>query len=745
MTIQNRLPLALDYGDDGSPSGLAEYSISSVDLADVATLAQGAYPQPFQVLAWSSIGDGSFMYAPSTINLGTGGGGGNFETCESLTGCSITKLSDVCTDSATVGEVLAYNSAGKYCPSTLNYANNPTGGTNGDIVIKGAGGLVYSPPGTVAASLKTAGGYAVVSAANAFTDPNTFTGGVGFTGTNTFASRPTTGGVNYVLATDLDAYVTEDEYDASADAFTTTATFYTTTGTLLEKPSTGGNGDLLLYSTGNNTATTSVADFIADQDIVVDSDLTPYATTAFTDSKYNTTATFFATTATLATNANLAATAAAAVQVADTTANSRTFLGTNANIQNLDNVDFDDLTTPQILVRQGSKVFASAMNAGTTNFLFMSDGAGNGSIDFTPSTAGSPGSTLVSKNVSGTNVSADSLTIANNITVGGTVDGVDIASRDSTLTSTTTTANNALPKAGGTMTGTLQIDAGVPKIILKDTTDDDDHSIVFRTNGDVDEFVIRTGDKTGFVRPNGLALGDCFQFGSENNNPVSIMTNGKVALLIDDAQNLSTSASVSAVNLSGAEITAEDNLYLSGNLNVPDYTSLTGAGVPMVLHREVGAPVASSNSTSLTELVSYTLPANILTLGDIDIMIRGRQLAQGSNLRWNFMMGGTNILNSAFSQGTYSDMTAYTMDIQISKTATDKQLVTANFRQSTGSSSAAGRGSWSGIHRDGIIVNYDAAGDESGTLELVLQAQQSDAAQIATVDQFVVKLVPNPA
>lgn len=52
--------------------------------------------------------------------------------------------------------------------------------------------------------------------------------------------------------------------------------------------------------------------------------------------------------------------------------------------------------------------------------------------------------------------------IAGNLTVGGTVDGVDIAARDSVLTSTTTTANSAsstanaaLPKAGGTMSGNL--------------------------------------------------------------------------------------------------------------------------------------------------------------------------------------------------------------------------------------------------------------------------------------------------
>ena len=47
---------------------------------------------------------------------------------------------------------------------------------------------------------------------------------------------------------------------------------------------------------------------------------------------------------------------------------------------------------------------------------------------------------------------------AGNLTLSGTVDGVDVAARDAILTSTTTTAGAALPKAGGTMTGALIVD-----------------------------------------------------------------------------------------------------------------------------------------------------------------------------------------------------------------------------------------------------------------------------------------------
>ncbi len=43
------------------------------------------------------------------------------------------------------------------------------------------------------------------------------------------------------------------------------------------------------------------------------------------------------------------------------------------------------------------------------------------------------------------------------ITTNSTFDGVDVGARDAVLTSTTTTANAALPKAGGTMTGNLDL------------------------------------------------------------------------------------------------------------------------------------------------------------------------------------------------------------------------------------------------------------------------------------------------
>jgi hypothetical protein len=63
------------------------------------------------------------------------------------------------------------------------------------------------------------------------------------------------------------------------------------------------------------------------------------------------------------------------------------------------------------------------------------------------------------------------------ITTNSTFDGVDIATRDAILTSTTTTADAALPKAGGAMTGAITtnstfdgVDIAVRDAILTSTT-----------------------------------------------------------------------------------------------------------------------------------------------------------------------------------------------------------------------------------------------------------------------------------
>ena len=104
-----------------------------------------------------------------------------------------------------------------------------------------------------------------------------------------------------------------------------------------------------------------------------------------------------------------------------------------------------DGTNGQVLTTNGSGGFT---------FTTVSGGSSTPSIDDQGT-----GTTALTIYSSGQSAFAADVQVTGSIYVSGTVDGVDIAARNTVLTSTTTTANAALPKAGGTMTGNLTVNA----------------------------------------------------------------------------------------------------------------------------------------------------------------------------------------------------------------------------------------------------------------------------------------------
>jgi len=91
------------------------------------------------------------------------------------------------------------------------------------------------------------------------------------------------------------------------------------------------------------------------------------------------------------------------------------------------------------------------------NFSIATDAADSAAANGAGISIGGAGATL---NYTHATTSWDMnkpLNVTGDIGVSGTVDGVDIAARDAILTSTTTTAGAALPKAGGTMTGNVNL------------------------------------------------------------------------------------------------------------------------------------------------------------------------------------------------------------------------------------------------------------------------------------------------
>ena len=109
------------------------------------------------------------------------------------------------------------------------------------------------------------------------------------------------------------------------------------------------------------------------------------------------------------------------------------------------------------------------------------------------------------------------------ITTNSTFDGVDIATRDAILTSTTTTAGAALPKAGGTLSGAIiGADQIVSAIVLKDVGET---SVTNATSGAADTIDLEDGNVHNVT----LTANCTFTF----SNPPATGTSGTFTLFIN--------------------------------------------------------------------------------------------------------------------------------------------------------------------------------------------------------------------
>ena len=167
------------------------------------------------------------------------------------------------------------------------------------------------------------------------------------------------------------------------------------------------------------------------------------------------------------------------------------------------------------------------------------------------------------------------------ITTNSTFDGVDVGARDAVLTSTTTTANAALPKAGGTLTGNLVLGDNVKATFgssadLQVYHDGSNSYIIDNGTGDL---VINTNGNAISLNPNG---------GGEYG--LRVINNGAVNLYHDNslkaattASGISVSGSVTVTGTVDGRDVASDGSKLdgiaAGATNVTNNNQLTnGAG-----------------------------------------------------------------------------------------------------------------------------------------------------------------------
>ena len=139
-----------------------------------------------------------------------------------------------------------------------------------------------------------------------------------------------------------------------------------------------------------------------------------------------------------------------------------------------------------------------------------------------------------------------------NVAVTGTVDGVDIATRDGILTTTTTTANAALPKAGGTMTGGINYDdyhetyahdyvlnVNTPKALLwNGTTSTLQAGGCYRFTAHISGTSTDNSATAVYWNQNGTwKLNATCQSGTTSNHPRFVITNGIPTLAHSHATN----------------------------------------------------------------------------------------------------------------------------------------------------------------------------------------------------------------
>jgi hypothetical protein len=161
--------------------------------------------------------------------------------------------------------------------------------------------------------------------------------------------------------------------------------------------------------------------------------------------------------------------------------------------------------------------------------------------------------------------------VAGSITVSGTVDGVDISARDAVLTSTTTTANAAMPTSGGTfsgnidLNGTLDLDASVSgylatftqgaasalnkgiSVSIPATASHNANILLLNGNG-ADQFVVKSGGNVGIGT------------GSPSYNlDVQRTTSGDAAIRVRALGTASTDDAILRLSIAGT--TANNHIY----------------------------------------------------------------------------------------------------------------------------------------------------------------------------------------
>ena len=380
--------------------------------------------------------------------------------------------------------------------------------------------------------------------------------------------------------------------------------------------------------------------------------------------------------------------------------------------------------------------------------------------------------------------SNNNVNVGSNIIVGGTVDGVDIAARDAVLTSTTTTATNAnttanaaLPKAGGTMTGNIShasdftLDMG-GEIIL----DADGGNVKFRDGGsgvgrlanDSTNLVVQVDNQDSDILFKGddggsaitaLTLDMSAGGALVCNSDIAVPDNGKIELGAgDDLQLFHDTTNSQIINNTGSLKLRSDAYHIRSKDDATNSIVATPAGAVELYHngsKKVdttasgidvnGSVTATSFSGSLSGNISqFTNNSGYVTSSGVTSVATGNGLSGGT-----ITSTGTLTMSGSFS-GNFSasgNITAFSSDSRLKNFKGKIENALDKVDQLNGyyyEWNDVAKGIDAEAFQDGIAVGVNAQEVEEIMPEVVTQAPIVDIHNLDTDYKTVYydKLVP---
>ena len=218
---------------------------------------------------------------------------------------------------------------------------------------------------------------------------------------------------------------------------------------------------------------------------------------------------------------------------------------------------------------------------------------------------------------------ATGVDVTGNVAVSGTVDGVDIAARDAVLTSTTATADAALPKAGGTMTGNI--------------TFGDNDKAIFGAGSDLQIYHDGSAsyiDDAGAGRLN-IRANDRLYLRDTDDSVYAVFYSGGGSF-INHNGNTKLSTTATGVDITGTAVT--DGLTVAGNVSVDGGTIKLDGNYP-VGSDNVALGDAALDSGSLSGGWNVAVGTNALTANTTG----NQNVAVGSNAADGITTGANNV------------------------------------------------------------------------------------------------------